>query len=159
MPDCYSYVQRCSLGPIPPRTPGRADAQVPKDKSAGTARHGRIGHFYFYANGSQDDPAFGFVDIEISVQSAGPSEARVEAYCVGDGYQSVRGHCGDRPMRIELLAGDRLVRSVKWHYPDVLCGHADPISFSTVIDLPGREFEQIDGARLAPVSARAHPCE
>jgi hypothetical protein len=62
-------------------------------------------------------------------------------------------------MLIELLAGDRLVRSVNWHYPDVLCGHADPISFSTVIDLAGREFETIDGARLAAVSALAYPCE
>ena len=67
MTNCDSYRQFCSLGPLPPRTPARADPQVPKDGKLGPCAHGKINSFYFYADGSEDDPAFGFCDIEVSV--------------------------------------------------------------------------------------------
>ena len=57
--NCYSYARFCSLGRLPPRTPARPDAQVPTDRKLGACVHGRIDAFYFYANGSDDDPAFG----------------------------------------------------------------------------------------------------
>jgi hypothetical protein len=154
---CYSYRQFCSLGPLPPRTVGRADAQVPKDASLGPARHGKIGAFYFYAQGSRDDAAFGFFDIELTVQAIAPSRLRVEAYCVADGYQTARGIAG-APMLIALLAGTRLVATVPWRYHDVLCGHADPMSFSADIDVAPADFAALDTIALEAVEGRAAPC-
>jgi hypothetical protein len=46
----------------------RPDPQVPKDYELGPCSHGKIGAFYFYADGSKDDPAFGFCEIGVSVQ-------------------------------------------------------------------------------------------
>jgi hypothetical protein len=154
---CYSYRQFCSLGPLPPRTVGRADAQVPNDASLGPARHGKIGAFYFYAQGSRDDAAFGFFDIELSVQAISPSRLRVEVYCVADGYQTSRGLSGP-PMLIALMAGPSLVATVPWRYHDVLCGHADPMSFSADIETAPDAFAALDTVALEAVEGRAAPC-
>src|SRR6202048_542552 len=89
--ECYSYRQFCSLGPLPPRTPARPDPQVPRDRKLGSCVHGKIGAFYFYEKGSNDDPAFGFIDGELSVQDISTGKVRVELYCVADGYQTSRG--------------------------------------------------------------------
>lgn len=158
MVDCYSYRQRCELGPVPPRTPGRADAQLPRDDAVGLVRYGRIGHFYFYHVGSNDDPAFGFVDVELSAQQVAPGKVRVEAYCIGDGYQSARGSGLDHPLVIELRAGERALASVEWRYPEVLCGHADPLDFSVDINLSEADFAALDSAVMPAVSASATPC-
>src|ERR1700756_1327295 len=91
MGSCYSYRQFCSLGPLPPRTPARPDPQVPKDRKLGPCSHGKIGAFYFYAEGSQDDPAFGFCEIELSLQRLAENKVRLELYCIADGYQSAWG--------------------------------------------------------------------
>jgi hypothetical protein len=58
MGSCYFYRQFCSLGPLPPRAPAQQDPQVPKDYELGPCSHGKIGAFYFYADGSKDDPPF-----------------------------------------------------------------------------------------------------
>lgn len=156
MTRCYSYRQFCSLGPVPPRTVGRPDAQVPSDSKLGPARHGKIGSFYFYALGSQDDPVFGFFDIELSVQALTPTRLRVEAYCVADGYQTARGVGG--PMTIALMAGETIVATTDWHYHDVLCGHADPMSFSADVDVTADQVTAIDRVALLAVDGRAAPC-
>lgn len=158
MVDCYSYRQRCDLGPVPPRTPGRADAQVPRDATVGPVRYGKISHIYFYEVGSTDDPVFGFVDIELSVQRVSPGKVRVEAYCIGDGYQGSHGSGLDWPLVIELRAGDHPVASVEWRYPEILCGHADPLDFSVEINLAEADFAALDGVAMPAVSASATPC-
>src|SRR5262245_62176115 len=68
MGSCCSYRQFCSLGPLPPRTPARPDPQVAKDYELGPCSHGKPARSNFYADGSRDDPAFGFCEIEVSVQ-------------------------------------------------------------------------------------------
>ena len=103
---CYSYRQFCSLGPLPPRTPARPDPQVPKDRKLGPCSHGKIGAFYFYAEGSQDDPAFGFCEIELSLQRLAENKVRLELYCIADGYQSARGVGARHPLKIAVLAGE-----------------------------------------------------
>jgi hypothetical protein len=50
---------------------------VPRDRALGPCAHGTIGAFYFYAEGSRDDPAFGFCDIEVSVQSVADGKVRL----------------------------------------------------------------------------------
>jgi hypothetical protein len=155
---CYSYRQSCSLGPLPPRTPGRPDPQVPRDAKFGSCRHGKIGAFYFYAAGSRDDPAFGFFDIELSVQLINADTLRVELYCVADGYQTARGIGSDHPIRIAVLAGNEVVTTVEWRFSDVICGHADPMNFSTDISVPGVAFAGIDGIALDKVEGRSAPC-
>jgi hypothetical protein len=155
---CYSYRQYCSLGPIPPRTVGRPDAQVPRDASLGPCRHGKIGSFYFYAAHSKDDPAFGFFDIELSVQQIAPGRARVELYCIADGYQSSRGVGGSHPLRIALGNGGNVLATVEWAYPDVLGGHADPMNFSADIDFDSTSFARLDRIDLEDVQGLAAPC-
>lgn len=155
---CYSYRQICSLGPVPPRTPDRPDAQVPKDIAMGPCRHGKIGAFYFYEAGSRDDAAFGFFDIEVSVQMVPTGKARLEIYCIADGYQSARGIGVGHPIEVALLAGDRAVATAAWTFPDVICGNADPMSFAIDIDVSEDDFQQLDRAMLLDVEGFSVPC-
>src|SRR5262245_14401425 len=74
MADCRSLPQMCLLGPVPPRTPGRSDAQVPSDAERGASRYGRIPFVYFYQDGATADPAFGLLDIEVAIQRRGPED-------------------------------------------------------------------------------------
>ncbi len=156
---CYSYRQFCSLGPLPPRTPARPDAQVPKDRNLGPCRHGKIGAFYFYEEGSKDNPAFGFFDIEVSVQSLSPGKVRIELYGIADGYQSSRGIGAGHPLKIALVADNKIVACTEWAFPDVICGHADPMSFATDVDLDARAFQSLDRIELLKVAGFSSPCQ
>jgi hypothetical protein len=156
--ECYSYRQFCSLGPLPPRTPARPDPQVPRDGKLGPCVHGKIGAFYFYEKGSNDDPAFGFIDIELSVQDISTGKVRVELYCVADGYQTSRGVGADHPIRLAIMADGKTVGSAEWHFADVICGHADPMNFFTDIDIDDTSFSLIDRIDLLAVDGLSAPC-
>jgi hypothetical protein len=156
---CYSYRQYCSLGPLPPRTPARPDPQVPRDSKLGPCVHGKIGSFYFYEKGSNDDAAFGFFDVELSVQGISASMVRVELYCVADGYQTSRGVSAGHPIKIAIMAGGKTVGSTEWRFADVICGHADPMNFSTDIDIGYTSFSLIDRIDLLGVDGLSAPCE
>jgi hypothetical protein len=157
--ECYSYRQFCSLGPLPPRTPARPDPQVPRDHKLGPCVHGKIGSFYFYQKGSDNDAAFGFFDVELSVQSISTGKIRVELYCVADGYQTSRGVGARHPIRLAIMAGDKIAGSAEWHFADVICGHADPMNFSTDIDIGDASFPLIDRIDLLGVDGLSAPCE
>ena len=159
MTNCYSYRQFCSLGSLPPRTPARPDPQVPKDRKLGACVHGKIGAFYFYANGSDDDPAFGFCDIELSVQHIAQGTARLELYCIADGYQSARGVGADHPLKIAVWAKDKILRIADWHFADVICGHADPMHFSADLKIDDGLFGLIDRIELQKTEGLSRPCE
>jgi hypothetical protein len=156
---CFSYRQFCSLGPLPPRTPGRADAQVPKDQNLGPCRHGKIGAFYFYEVGSKDGPAYGFYDIELSVQRLSSGKVRVELYGIADGYQSSRGIGAKHPLKIALMSDNKILACAEWAYPDVLCGYADPMSFTADVELDARAFPTLDRIDLLNVEGFSSPCE
>jgi hypothetical protein len=143
----------CLLGPVPPRTPGRSDAQVPSDVSRGASRYGRIPFVYFYHDDVQDDPAFGLLDIEIAIQRRAPGSFQFEIYCIGDGYQSGQGSSDPQPLAIEFRAGDRAVARVEWSYPSVLNGHMDALSFSTAVEISDADFQEIDNVVLPSVRA------
>lgn len=118
-----------------------------------------IGAFYLYEQGSSDDAAFGFFDIELSVQSLGPESIRVEVYCIADGYQSSRGVGANHPLQISVMSGDTIVATAQWRFADVICGHADPMHFSTDLPLAGRTFADIDRVALESVEGWSTPCE
>lgn len=159
MSNCYSYRQFCSLGPLPPRTPARSDPQVPKDRALGPCAHGKIGSFYFYADGSSDDPAFGFCDIEVSVQLAAENKVRVELYCIADGYQSARGVGARYPLKIAVMARDKVLGIAHWHFPDVICGHADPMHFVADLDIGDGLFGQIDRIEFEKTAGESVACD
>jgi hypothetical protein len=148
----------CLLGPMPPRTPGRSDAQVPSDSSRGESRYGRIPFVYFYQEGLKADPTFGLLDIEIAIQRRGSKNFQFEIYCIGDGYQSGHGSSKLQPLAVEFRIGDRTVAKAEWRYPTILNGHMDALSFSAPIALTDREFEQIDSALLPSIRAEATIC-
>ncbi|UPK29861.1 hypothetical protein [Bradyrhizobium sp. 195] len=131
---------------------------MPKDYKLGPCAHGKIGAFYFYAGGSQDDPAFGFCEIELSVQYVAGDRMRIELYCVADGYQSARGVGARHPLKIAVLAGETVLGTVNWHFPDVICGHADPMHFAADIDLDEGLFPRADRVELSPTSGESEPC-
>lgn len=158
MGSCYSYRQFCSLGPLPPRTPARPDPQVPKDRGLGLCSHGKIGAFYFYAEGSQDDPAFGFCEIELSVQRLAANKVRLELYCIADGYQSARGVGARHPLKIAVLAGDKVLGMAHWHFADVICGHADPMHFAADLEIDDGALVRIDRVELRETSGESEPC-
>ena len=156
---CYSYRQFCSLGPLPPRTPARPDPQVPKDHKLGPCAHGKIGAFYFYPDGSRDDPAFGFCEIELSVQLVAEHRVRLELYCIADGYQSARGVGASHPLKIAVLAKEKVLGTTNWHFPDVICGHADPMHYAADLQIDDRLFSAIDRIELSATPGQSQPCD
>lgn len=158
MSECRSEPQLLLLGRIPPRTPGRSDAQVPQDASLGEGRYARFAHLYFYSEPSGTDPAYGLLDIEISIQQRRDGKVWLEAYCVGDGYQSSHGSGREHPLIIEIGSGDRTLATIKWHYPSVLCGHFDPMIFETRTDMSAEDFARADRIYLPSVVAVAESC-
>jgi len=156
--ECRSLPQMCLLGPMPPRTPGRSDAQVPSDADRGKSKYGRIPFVYFYREGAQADPAFGLLDIEIAIQRRGANAFQFEIYCIGDGYQSGHGSSKPQPLSIEFRIGARTAARADWPYPTILNGHMDALTFSAPIALTDRDFEQIDSAWLPSVRAEATIC-
>jgi hypothetical protein len=144
---------------LPPRTPARPDPQVPKDSNLGPCSHGKIGAFYFYAEDSRDDPAFGFCEIELSVQRVAENRVRLELYCIADGYQSARGVGARHPLKIAVLAADTVLGTASWHFPDVICAHADPMHFAADLDIGDARFAKIDRLELVRTSGEAEPCE
>lgn len=158
MAECYSYRQFCSLGPLPPRSPARPDPQVPQNYDLGPCAHGKIGAFYFFTHGSKDDPAFGFFDIEVSVQSLAAGKVRLELYCIADGYQSSRGVSTRHPLRIAIQSGETTLATAEWFFADVICGHADPMHFSADLDIEPASFTSIDRVALLPVAGLSQPC-
>src|ERR1700751_4909404 len=143
MGSCYSYRQFCSLGPAPPRTPARPDPQVPKDRKLGPCSHGKIGAFYFYAEGSQDDPAFGFCEIELSLQRLAENKVRLELYCIAAGYHSARGVGGRTPLKVAGLAGGEILGRASWPFPNFIFSHTEPMEFAAVPELDAGRFAQI----------------
>jgi hypothetical protein len=144
---------------LPPRTPARPDPQVPKDYKLGKCLHGKIGAFYFYAEGSRDDPAFGFCEIELSVQRVAENSVRLELYCIADGYQSARGVGARYPLKIAVLAGEKVLGAASWNFPDVICGHADPTHFAADLDIDDGLFAGIDRVELGGTSGEWEPCD
>ena len=158
MADCRSLPQMCLLGPIPPRTPGRSDAQVPSDAARGTSKYGRIPFVYFYQNGDGANPAFGLLDIEIAVQRRAPGVFECEVYAIGDGYQSGHGASLPEPLAIEFRGRGHTVARAQWWYPAVLSGHMDVLTFSTPLALTDGEFGLLDSILLPPARAEVTVC-
>lgn len=132
---------------------------MPRDRKLGACSHGKIGAFYFYLDGCSDDPAFGFCDIEVSVQQVAKDKVRLELYCIADGYQSARGVGSTHPLRMGIMAKGRALGSADWHFADVICGHADPMSFATDLDIADELFAQIDGIELQDTKGESRPCD
>jgi hypothetical protein len=120
--------------------------------------HGKIGAFYFYADGSQDDPAFGFCEIELSVQRVAGNKMRLELYCMADGFQSARGIGTRHPLKIAVFAGDNVLAVAEWHFADVICGHADPMHFATDLVIADELFAQIDRIELQKTAGESELC-
>lgn len=132
---------------------------MPRDRELGACGHGAIGAFYFYAQGSRDDPAFGFCDIELSVQHVAAGKVRLELYCIADGYQSARGVGSTHPLKIAVMAKERVLAVAKWHFADVICGHADPMNFATDLDIADELFAQADRIELQETTGESRPCD
>jgi hypothetical protein len=158
MSECCSEPKLSLLGRIPPRTPGRSDAQVPREAELGPARYARIAHLYFYEAADASDPAYGLLDLEISLQCRHNGEVWLEAFCVGDGYQSGRGSGNEHPLMFEVRSGERTLAKTEWKYPQVLCGHFDPMTFAIRTSLSPSDFEAANQIFLPSVKAVAESC-
>ncbi|KRR25736.1 hypothetical protein CQ14_19775 [Bradyrhizobium lablabi] len=108
--------------------------------------------------GSSDDAAFGFCDIEVSVQHVAEGKVRLELYCIADGYQSARGIGRRHPLKVAILAKDKVLATVDWHFPDVICGHADPMHFATDLAMADHLFAGIDRIELVGTTGESEPC-
>ncbi|MBR0899049.1 hypothetical protein JQ616_29205 [Bradyrhizobium tropiciagri] len=155
---CRSEPQLVSLGSVPPRTPGRSDAQVPHDPEHGESRYARIPHLYFYSGIRFTDPVYGLLDLEIALQRRSNDEIWLEIYCVGDGYQSGRGSGAEQPLIVEIRHGERKLTTVAWAYPNVLCGHFDPMYLEAKTALSVPDFEAADRIALPQICTVAASC-
>lgn len=158
MAECRSLPQMCLLGPIPPRTPGRSDAQVPSDAARGTSKYGRIPFVYFYQDGAATDPAFGLLDIEVVVQRRDVGSFACEVYAIGDGYQSGHGTSTIEPLVLEFRGRGRTIAKAEWRYPTILSGHMDALTFSTPLALTDDEFGLLDSVFLPSARAEVTIC-
>ena len=131
---------------------------MPRDRALGPCAHGTIGAFYFYAEGARDDPAFGFCDIEVSVQAVADGKVRLELYCIADGYQSARGVGARCPLKIAVMVKDQVLALAEWHFADVICGHADPMHFVTDLAMADNLFAKVDRIELAGTTGESEPC-
>ncbi len=156
--DAYSFPQSCSLGPLPPRTPARPDPQVPGSAKLGPCRYGKIGAVYFYDAASGEDPLFGLVEIEASIQRIADDMLRLEIYCIADGYQSACGNGGKFPLKIAAMAGERVIAIAEWAYPPIICGHADPMTFAVDLPVDASAFAAIDRIEIQRTRGEAHLC-
>jgi len=86
-------------------------------------------------------------------------KVRLELYCFADGYQSARGVGSRHPLKIAVMAKDRVLAVVDWHFADVICGHADPMNFATDLDIADELFAQIDRIALLETKGESRPCE
>lgn len=150
---CRSIPQFASLGPVPPRTPGRPDTQVPEDPAAGYALYAKLPHVYFQNASHPDDPVFGFIDVEISVQQRNDGRFKLDLYCTGDGHQSGAGLPSGEGLRIELMAGNETVAATGWEFPEVSSGRCDPMAFATWLSMKNDDFKRIDRVRLPATPA------
>lgn len=153
--ECRSGQQLCALGPPPPRTPGRADPQVPATPVSGRVLHGRIPHLYFHFDAGQQDAAFGMLDIEIAVCEPARGRSRVELYCVGDGYQAGTGTRRGEVLVIELRSREGIVAVVEWRWPDVVSGRAEVMCLTTDVAMSDADFASLDRAAIPPAHAWA----
>jgi hypothetical protein len=156
---CTSEPKLALFGKVPPRTPGRSDSQTPSDLSLGAAKHARFPHVYFYAEPEREDAVFGLLDIEVALQLRRDGSVWLEAYCIGDGFQSGRASGREYPLTVEIMQGTEKLGEVRWHYPPVLCGHFDPMTFATKTDLTPRDFAAADHIALPPAKAMAGSCK
>lgn len=153
-----SGYQSCSLGLLPPRMPDRADPQVPDDASLGDVRYGRIGHIYFYDENS--DASVGVVDIEVSVQRLADGLCRIEAFGVGDGFQSCSANGRDAPLTLHLCRKDGVVvAESSWAYSKILCGHAEALTHREDISLSREEFDSIELVVFPPTKGSVSICK
>ena len=150
---CRSLLQFASFGPVPPRTPGRPDAQVPEDPSTGPAVYAKLPHVYFHDANHPDDAAFGFIDIEISVQHRPDGRFRLDLYCTGDGHQSGAGLPSGEGLPIEVMAGEEIVATATWEFREVSSGRCDPVTFAAWLTIENEDFERIDRVRFPSAPA------
>src|SRR5258708_20551583 len=104
MSECMSEPKLSLFGRIPPRTPGRSDAQVPRDAELGPARYARIAHLYFYEAADASDPAYGLLAIEISLQCRRNGEVWLETFFWVGGCQTRGGAGTKQPLGFQLSA-------------------------------------------------------
>src|SRR5215475_2826296 len=141
---CRSLLQFASVGPVPPRTPGRPDAQVPEDPTAGPAVYAKLPHIYFFDANHPGDPLFGFIDIEISLQRRDGGRCLLDLYCAGDGHQSGAGLPNGEGLRIEFMAADEVVATASWEFREVSSGRCDPMTFAAWLPMKDDDFKRID---------------
>jgi hypothetical protein len=77
---------------------------------------------------------------------------------VADGYQTSRGVGAHHPIKLAVMAGGKTVGSAEWPFADVICGHADPMNFSTDIDIGDTSFSLIERIELLEVTGLSTPC-
>jgi hypothetical protein len=61
-------------------------------------------------------------------------------------------------LKIAILAKHGVVNTATWHFPDVICGHADPLHFAAELAIADTVFAEIDEVELAAVSGEAELC-
>ena len=150
--ECRSRQQFCALGPPPPRTPGRADPQVPATPRPGSVRHGRIAHLYFYPDERLEDAAFGLLDLEIAVCQPSGGRSTVELYGIGDGYQTGTGTARGMPLALELRDQAGIIAVVRWSWPDIVTGRAEVMNLQTDIAMTDAGFAALDRVALPPAT-------
>ena len=57
------------------------------------------------------------------------------------------------------MAKDKTLGTAHWHFPDVICGHADPMHFAADLDIGDHVFGQIDRIELEKTIGESRTCD
>ena len=114
----------------------------------GPCAHGTIGAFYFYAEGSRDDPAFGFATSRFRFRRWPTARCGSNSTASPTATRAHAGVGARHPLKIAVMAKDQVLAVADWHFADVICGHADPMNFATDLDIASELFTQIDRIEL-----------
>jgi hypothetical protein len=63
------------------------------------------------------------------------------------------------PLKIAVLAKDKVLGIASWHFPDVICGHADPMHYAADLQIDDGLFSEIDRIELAATPGESQPCD
>jgi hypothetical protein len=56
------------------------------------------------------------------------------------------------------MADGKAAGSAEWRFPDVICGHADPMNFADDIDIGDTSFSLINRIDLLGIDGLSAPC-
>jgi hypothetical protein len=122
-------------------------------------KYAYCGDFWFYNDGSADNPAFGFNNVVIRIAKQSPTTASVKLIYNNNGHQGGSGATPySHPITIGFYSGDFPEASVEGVPYDVPCHSSDYREWNGEIAFLEGKFDTITVAKLEPGTGFSVTC-